>query len=260
MLKFRQFIILFVTLCLITISLLRFNADNNEHINMRLIYSGDDNSVFTNSDFINPKFLDPNNQTTINQIIKNNIGVVDGDDEFIRTVKISRYILTKTAGLPGDPPMFDESNYFDFWKKIEERQVAVACREFSNMYALFANNAGIPTRTVSVRNQQENGKFLEHAVAESYSQKNNKWYMVDLMYKQAYVLDEKNNPLETFEYATRINAKQTQGIRINNAYTVYGYGSNSDRNYENRLRKQTKYYNGKTTLTYGVYKSIRMLQ
>jgi len=204
--------------------------------------------------FVNPSFL-INHQVEIMRINNDLIKLKEGDTDIEKTVKISKFILDKTEGLSGYPPPKKYSSYYKLWLNIEEKKLPVACFELSAMYAMFANNAGLPTRLVFIKNKRSDGKTYDHAIAESYHRNEQKWYVVDLAYKQVYLEDEYNRFLNVYEFAKRINERDTRNLKTYNLKELYQFGSNKDEYFEASLFYQQQNYLGNPTMIYDIFGS-----
>lgn len=202
--------------------------------------------------YVNPALL-IDHKKEIMRINNDLIHLEDGDTDLIKTVKISKFILGKTEELMGDPLPIMDLSYFNVWEKIDDKKLLVNCFVISSMYALFANNANIPTRLVFIRNQGKDRNTYNHAVAESYSRDKQHWYAVDLINKQVFLTDENDRLLNVYEYAKLINGIGTRNLKTYNLKEFYRFGSNKDEYFEASLFYAQLNYKGNPTLNYDIF-------
>jgi hypothetical protein len=220
------------------------------------VYEYKTKNFISADDTIDYKFTQTPHLPEIKGIIVNDIGISENDDELNKTIKIGRFIFEKTKKLRGIPVVDYKTDYYYLWKKVESKEAVVACRELSVLYALFANNAGVNTRVVNIRNLSRNNEEYYHTVAESFHSIQKKWYIVDLTYDQEYVIGENGKLLNVFEYADLIKNNHFMGSLIMRDTGFYKYGSYKDSSYEQRLVNQSRYYDGMVSISYNLKKYI----
>lgn len=88
------------------------------------------------------------------------------------------------------------------YQKAREGLTKMTCNEFSEIYYVFANIAGIKTRRVGVVGFGDSDgivKLSGHHFNESFIPEQNKWAFVDITSHKAFVLNEENRVLNSFE-------------------------------------------------------------
>lgn len=134
-----------------------------------------------------------NSEQEIKRILTDEIKIKESDDAFDKTVKIGNYINSITKEMRNEPKIIDYNSHDELWKQVKEKQVGIHCVGLSSLYELFANVAGIPTRTVHIMNSNREG----HVLAESYNSQTQSWYVVDPSYRIWYIKNSNGTPLQT---------------------------------------------------------------
>ena len=88
------------------------------------------------------------------------------------------------------------------YQKAREGLSKMTCNEFSEVYYVFANIAGIKTRRVGIVGFGDSDgivKLSGHHFNESFIPEQNQWAFVDITSHKAFVLNEEMRALNTFE-------------------------------------------------------------
>lgn len=189
-------------------------------------------------------------ESAIRHIINTQMHIVDEDTTVQKSEKIALYLLRQLAEKRGE---FSRSAYksaFDLWVDIIDGKKSVACYEFALMYAMFSHAVGIPTRLVYL------GPFLRlpyHTVAESYSEEEKTWFMVDLQYYLLRARGENRELLTTIEYR-----KAIQNIYTSHALITLDSGDTvknvSYQEYMDSLGgNEREYFTRASTISYRLY-------
>jgi len=146
------------------------------------------------------------------------------------------------------------------WLKINQEETLIHCYHFSNIYALFANQANIPTRKVFI-NSFLKGEKQQHTLAESYIPELNKWIMIDLTHDQQYLKKSPNNILNTLEVLQFFSQKNPDNysslwksqLITHDTFKEHFINESLNKKLKDKLYNQHKYFNNTTQLTYKQY-------
>ncbi|MBN4065975.1 hypothetical protein JYT51_01425 [Candidatus Amoebophilus asiaticus] len=171
------------------------------------------------------------------EIITNKIGINTNEPSLTKIEKIGHYLLKELSGkqgIPSDSLQFlSPLNQFKCAKKGVSK---IWCGNFAEIYTYFANQAGIPTRTVGIDGEIDGVRVGGHTFSESYVKEQNKWAYTDLFYNKIYVSGLSGDVLNSVDILN-INNTGTynniwvksiqQGSLIDTAYAIF---SELDRN------------------------------
>jgi hypothetical protein len=95
--------------------------------------------------------------------------------------EISRFLLNVTDNVRGIPSQnMERLSPFQQFLALQDHTEKAWCTTFRNIYGLFANAAGIPTRDVAVMGHMNDVQFSGHVFNESYIAESGSWAFVDL--------------------------------------------------------------------------------
>lgn len=138
----------------------------------------------------------------IDRILREEVKITPEDSSLVKMEKLTIYLrdrLEHGRGVPKD----------DFrWKNpcllLEEMSDGTGkgwCTQFGQIWTLYANRAGVPTRlltgAVSVNNMQI--LYTGHTWSECYIEEQQRWAFVDLSHSHIYVTDKRGQVLNTVE-------------------------------------------------------------
>jgi hypothetical protein len=101
-------------------------------------------------------------------------------------------------------------NQFDLATK---KDFEIDCSNYADIYFLFANCAGIPTRRIGTAGQLDGITTSGHVFNESYIKEQQRWAFVDLTYDKMLVLNAHNKVLNSIELLRANNAGLTLGLK-----------------------------------------------
>ncbi|MCI0496667.1 transglutaminase-like domain-containing protein [candidate division KSB1 bacterium] len=135
------------------------------------------------------------------RIIDAEIGIRDDEPTFSKMEKLARYLRIKLKDARGVPK--DDFRWMNPWLIYQDMINGTGkgwCTQHGQIYAFFANRAGIQTRLMlGARTQDNIFVYSGHTWAESFIPEQNRWAFVDLSHGHIYIIDKKNQVLNTAE-------------------------------------------------------------
>ncbi|MDI1337749.1 MAG: transglutaminase-like domain-containing protein [Lacunisphaera sp.] len=126
------------------------------------------------------------------RVVREEMGVRDGDDTLTRMDKVVRYLRTKLADSGGVPK--DDFRWLNPWAMCQEMIAGTGkgwCTQNAQIYVFFANRAGVPTRFVFGANTQDDVIiYTGHSWAESWVKEQGRWTYVDVTQSIVAVQDK----------------------------------------------------------------------
>jgi hypothetical protein len=134
--------------------------------------------------------------------------------------RISQFLVTEFVNAEGAPSgdMKQQTPLSQF-KLACSNQNKVDCAIYSDVFHLFANCAGIPTRKIGVAGWMDYIVTSGHVFNECYIKEQGKWAFVDLTSKKALVLNERNEVLNSVDLLNAVNAKSFEGKKALRIHT-----------------------------------------
>lgn len=146
------------------------------------------------------------------RILAEEIGISGFETTREKIKKIGVFVLSgidDKRGIPAEDlsnvPMAEYQCALDGTSKIW-------CSQFANIYAFFANVAGIPTRFVSVRGRLDGIALSGHELTESFIAERGKWAYVDLYSRILSVTNRKGDLLNTLDLFMLQQAGVDEGL------------------------------------------------
>jgi Transglutaminase-like superfamily len=137
----------------------------------------------------------------VDAILRNEVGIRDGDPTFVRMEKLFPYLRKKLKGAGGVPK--DDERWMNPWILYNEMVNGTGkgwCTQHAQIWVFWANRAGIPTRFVfGARTQDNTIVYTGHAWGESYVREQHRWAFVDLSQGHLYITDKAGQVLNTAE-------------------------------------------------------------
>lgn len=107
-----------------------------------------------------------------------------------------KHLRPQEGGASGEMKELTPLNQF---RRACENKDKVDCAIYSDIYFLFANCAGIPTRRIGVMGRVNQVTTSGHVFNESYIYEQSKWAFVDLTSKKLMVLNRNKTALNTID-------------------------------------------------------------
>lgn len=147
----------------------------------------------------------------VRRILKEEIGIKPDENTLEKIGKIGRYLITNLKLHEGSPSDSIKSltplRQFDLACKLNDK---IDCANYSDIYFLFANCAGIATRRIGVAGWVDYVTISGHVFNESYIPEQRRWAFVDLTSKKVLVLNGLNKVLNTADLLNA-NISKTYG-------------------------------------------------
>ncbi len=163
-------------------------------------------------------YVDTEALTEVSRILHQDVGIREGEPTFVRMEKLAVYLRKKLKGSGGVPK--NDERWMNPWQLYNEMINGTGkgwCTQNAQVWAFWANRAGIPTRFVFNARTQDNAiTYSGHAFAESYIREQNRWAYVDLSSSHIYITDKEGKVLNTAEllHLNQHNAFDSIFVRI----------------------------------------------
>lgn len=136
----------------------------------------------------------------VRQILKEKVNIQHNDSTKVKIEKLGIFLLNKLDDKRGIPSgEMDLSSPFTQYQYALSGKSGIWCSNFAAIYPFFANNAGIPTRVVSVGGRVDGVNISGHAFAESFIKETGQWAFVDLTSKKLFVTNSRGDFLNTLD-------------------------------------------------------------
>ena len=169
---------------------------------------------FATGDFvIEPAELDPAEVAEAERLLRD-MGVKPGDSARDRVVAIAGYLhraLYPHRGQPS-PAMRRLSGFGQFQEALAGRS-EIYCANHAEIFAFFANVAGVPTRLVDVGRTFDGLPVAAHAFAESYLPEQGGWAYVDLQLHVGLLADRQGRVLNGLDVLHRSATGNWDGLQ-----------------------------------------------
>ncbi len=147
------------------------------------------------SDFADPRVAATERQEVL-RLLHEEAGIRATDSSREKIKKISTFLLTRLDGQRGIPAAdLDRSSPLASYRCAVKGTSAIWCAQFAEIYALFANLAGVPTRLVSVSGRMDGVVLGAHGFTESYLRETGEWVYVDLFTRVVLVENDRGRLL-----------------------------------------------------------------
>ncbi|MBS1646902.1 MAG: hypothetical protein JST67_06135 [Bacteroidetes bacterium] len=150
----------------------------------------------------------------VKKILRQEVLISDSSSSLEKTSKIGAYLIKKLHPHEGDPTgnMKSLTPYQQFVSACQNKN-KIDCADYADIYFMFANCAGVPTRRIGIAGWVDYITTSGHVVNESYIIEKQKWAFVDLTSKKILTFVNENTPLNTID-VLHANREQTlQGIK-----------------------------------------------
>lgn len=144
-------------------------------------------------------YVGAENLAAADRVVREQMGVKDGDDTLTRIEKIMRYLRVQLADSGGVPK--DDFRWMNPWLMCQEMIHGTGkgwCTQNAQIYVFFANRAGIPTRFVFGANTQDDTIIYNgHSWAESWVKEQGRWTYIDMTQSLFAVANRRGELLNT---------------------------------------------------------------
>lgn len=187
-------------------------------------------------DFCSLRWIDNSEKDTVASLLRAELRIDTCTSALSRIRLVASFIRNSTRNHPGAKLVYSWNSYSTWFifSKGASGESSLQCNEYSQVFYLFANVAGIDTRRVAVAGWADSDgivKFSGHHFNECYIPEQKKWAFVDITSDKAYVTNDTGDVLNTYEL----------------------FVSNLSNNYNNLTVASTIY----DTITYQAYKDVR---
>lgn len=137
------------------------------------------------------------------------------DPALERIAKIAAFLehqLNSRRGAPG--PQMNSLNGIDQYTEALEGRSKVYCANHAEIFAYFANVAGLPTRLIDVRGAFDDISLGAHTFNEVYVADLNQWIYIDLQTKTVGIRDASGQYLSAAELIRRLHFDSTAGLVV----------------------------------------------
>jgi hypothetical protein len=147
-----------------------------------------------------PDKISQNEIDEVKKILKEEVKITGQEETVEKISRIGRYLIQQLKPHEGKSlSEFKLLTPLEQFKRARAKKNKVDCANYSDIYFLFANCAGIPTRRIGVAGTIDHVTTSGHVFNESYVREQQKWAFVDLMSKKLMVLNGKNAVLNTVD-------------------------------------------------------------
>lgn len=161
-------------------------------------------SGYSIKDFCNVDWIDKSERDNILKILKNDLLIDTCSNTLSKIEVISTYLNYISRRVENLPLRYswNSNTAYEIFQKAFEGKTRLECNEYSEVYYVFANLAGVYTRRIAVVGYAKSdgvAKLSGHHFNESFIVEQGKWAFVDVTSYKAYVTNNSNNILNTFE-------------------------------------------------------------
>jgi len=146
------------------------------------------------------------------RILTEEIGITSADTSKEKIEKIGLFVLSRLDDKRGIPAKGLSQEAMAEYQCAITGTSKVWCVQFSRIYALFANVAGIPTRFVSLGGRVDGVALSAHGFTESFIQETGQWVYVDLFSRILFVSNSHGQLLNTLDLFMLQQAGVEQGL------------------------------------------------
>lgn len=199
-----------------SLNLQRQNTGDIQVITSSIPYT--DLCRYSFGDFCDISWIDPAEQESVKKILSERLKVDTCTSTLSKIELITSHINSIAHRDTNIGLNFVWNTYTacQIYNAAVEGKTNMTCNEYSEVYYLFANLAGVQSRRVGVVGFGSSDgvvKISGHHFDESYIPEQKKWAFVDITSNKAYVLNDSNEVLNTFEILMANVATDYSGLR-----------------------------------------------
>ncbi len=155
-----------------------------------------------------PKNISVQEVSEVKKILADSVGISDSNSTKEKIIKIGKYLIGKLSPMAGPPSdTIKQLTPLGQYRLACSKKDHVDCANYTDIYFLFANCAGIPTRRIGIAGKLGTVVTSGHAFDESYIKEQKRWAFVDLTSKKLMVLNNNNEILNTIDMLNLTNSK-----------------------------------------------------
>ncbi len=137
------------------------------------------------------------------------------DPALVQIADIAAYLQNQLDPHRGEPrPLMHSLNGLDQYAAATRGRSNVYCANYSEIFAYFANVAGLPTRLVDVRGRYDGISLGAHTFNEVFIADLDQWIYIDLQLKTAGIRDASGHYLSAMEVIRRLHYDSTEGLVV----------------------------------------------
>ena len=204
-------------------------ADNGLPITADIVYLADQqlavvnnvspalsiNTPYSLDDFVVPISAISEQEKRKVEKLLSKFGVVATDTTKTKIEKIASALHSQLYAMRGVPhPVMRSLNGFQQYQTAISGKSKVYCANHAEIFAYFANVAGVPTRIVDVGGETKGLPQAAHAFAESFVAEQNRWAYVDLQLDIAFLTNTKGQVLNGIDVLFRASQKDWNGLLV----------------------------------------------
>ncbi len=145
----------------------------------------------------------------VKKILREDIMVSDTNTTVEKIEKIGTYLIKKLRAVEGSPSGdIKQQTPLTQFKIACSKTNQIDCANYCDIFHLFANVAGVPTRKIAVGGWVSDAMISGHVFNESYVKEQKRWAFVDLTSKKLMVINNtKKKVLNTIDLLNIKNSK-----------------------------------------------------
>ena len=166
----------------------------------------------------------------VKKILREELMINDSTSTIEKIKKIGVFLVSKLRPSEGTPSdSIKQLTPLTQYNLAYSKKDHIDCANYADIFHLFANCAGVPTRKIGVAGWMDYIITSGHVFDECYISEQQKWAFVDLTSKKLMVLNSSNEVLNTIDLLNAINSKSFEGktalfINANNEIDPVPYG------------------------------------
>lgn len=160
--------------------------------------------------------LDPADLAEAKRLIRDEAGIGAADGEIDKIEKLAAWLIRSWTGQAGTPDdaIEAERSPLRVFQRVVAGKGKIWCSQHAKIYCFFANQAGLPTRLVSLGGRIDDVITTGHAFAETFLAGTGAWAKVDTSLNKLLVLNSAGRPLDSAEVYQAIVAGHLEGLTV----------------------------------------------
>jgi hypothetical protein len=161
-----------------------------------------------------PNNISDHEITETKRIIREEIGITGQETSVEKIQAIAKYLLARMRSRLGSPSdsIKSRSAYRQF-DMVRNGNDSTDCGVYSDVFHLFANCAGVPTRRMGIIGVMDYITVSGHVINECYVKEQQRWAFVDLTSEKILVHNKKNLFMNTIELYQANHMKVQDALR-----------------------------------------------
>lgn len=200
-----------------------------------------------------PRSVSNADKKEVDGILKNEIGITKELSSLEKVKRIGQFLLKKMRRNEGSPSdTIKNLTPLRQYKLVCENNDTLDCAIWTDIFFLFANCAGIPTRRIGVGGSMDNIAVSGHVFNECYIPEQQRWAFVDLTSRKLMVVDEKGRVFNSVALAQLNRWQQYCNMHT---ITINAGDSIVERDYASTNQSELEYLKS-TVLLYAIRPDI----